>query len=56
MLSAPLVTGKGSQKLMEAIAARYVVIKADAQEQDRNENFNFQDDDVSSEFVQARTE
>lgn len=56
MLSAPLITGKGSQKLMEAIQKQYIVIKGDAQEQDRLEGFNFTDPDVESEFVQARTE
>lgn len=56
MLSAPLVTGKGAAKLVADIQAKYLIAKMEAQEQDRRENFNFEDDDVSSEFVAARTE
>ena len=54
-LSAPLITGKGAQKLIEAIQAKYIVAKAEAQEKDKNENFNYVEDHISSEFVAART-
>ncbi len=54
ILSAPLVTGKGAEKLRQELAQRYVMAKAEAQEQDHRENFNFQDDAVMSEFVEAR--
>ncbi len=55
LLSAPLVTGKGAKTLMEQIKDKYVVAKAEAQETDRLENFNFVDPSVESEFVEART-
>jgi hypothetical protein len=55
-MSAPLVVGKGAKTLIESIEKKYVVAKAEAQEQDRRENFSFADDDVISEFVEARTE
>jgi hypothetical protein len=54
ILSAPLVTGKGAQKLMEMIEKKYVTTKAEAQKQDREENFSFNDDTVDSEFVETR--
>ncbi len=53
-LSAPLVTGKGAAALMDKIEKQYAVTKMQAQALDRDENFNFVDDDVSSEFVEAR--
>ena len=55
MLSAPLITGKGAAKLVADIQAKYLIAKAEAQEQDRRENFNFNEDNVDSEFVAART-
>lgn len=55
ILAAPLVTGKGAKTLMEQIKDKYVVAKAEAQEIDRLENFNFVDPSVESEFVEART-
>lgn len=56
ILSSPLIVGKGAQKLRDDLEKRYIVLKADAQKQDRAENFNFVDEDIDSEFVQARTE
>lgn len=55
-MSAPLITGKGAQKLLEDIRSRYIVYKAEAQEKDRRENFNFENEEVESEFVEARLE
>lgn len=55
MLSAPLITGKGAKALIDSIEKKYIATKAEAQEQDRRENFNFVDDDIASEFVEART-
>ncbi len=56
ILSCPLIVGKGASKLREELEKRYVITKAEAQEQDRRENFNFTDEAVESEFVEARTE
>jgi hypothetical protein len=56
LLSAPLIVGKGAKTLMADIQAKYLVVKAEAQEQDQRENFNFEDPEVTSEFVQARIE
>lgn len=56
MLSSPLIVGKGSDKLREEIERKYAFYKAEAQEQDRIENFTFQDDETISEFVEARME
>ncbi len=56
MLAAPLITGKGAGKLIEGIQAKYVVAKAEAQEKDGIENFNFAEDGEDSEFVEARLE
>ncbi len=55
MLSAPLIVGKGSDKLRKEIQEKYVIFKAQAQEQDQRENFNFQSDALQSEFVEERT-
>lgn len=55
-LSAPLIVGKGAQKLRQEIEQKYVVAKAEAQEKDRRENFNFTDPEVESEFVRSRLE
>lgn len=54
MNAAPLVTGKGAAKLMTQIQARYGISKAEAQSHDERENFSFEPDNVSSEFVEAR--
>lgn len=55
MMASPLVVGKGAARLMEAIRTMYVMTKAEAQKQDRDENFNFTDEATLSEFVRART-
>lgn len=55
VLSAPLIVGKGAKTLRQQLTARYVLVKSEAQEHDKNENFNYVDDEVSSEFVEART-
>jgi hypothetical protein len=54
VLSAPLIVGKGATTLRDSINQKYIVTKAEAQEQDRRENFNFTDDTVGSEFVEER--
>lgn len=54
-LAAPLAVGKGSKQLILDIEKKYVTFKGEAQEQDRKENFNFVDEAVESEFVEART-
>ena len=56
ILSAPLVVGKGSLKLRESIEKQYILAKGEAQEQDRRENFSFNDESIDSEFVEARLE
>ncbi len=56
MMASPLVTGKGSKTLMDSIQKMYVMTKAEAQEQDKKENFVFNDPETDSEFVQARIE
>lgn len=56
MLSAPLATGKGAQRLIESIMQRYAIHKAEAQERDKLENENFEDPRVESDFVRARME
>jgi hypothetical protein len=54
-MSAPLVVGKGSAKLIESIEKKYVISKAEAQALDQRENFNFVDPSTESEFVRERT-
>lgn len=54
MLAAPLITGKGAQKLILEIEKKYTIYKAEAQAQDERENFSFQEDCVLSEFVDER--
>ena len=54
-LSAPLVAGKGSRTLMQAIEDRYVRLKMEAQALDQRENFKFENPQVTSEFVYERT-
>lgn len=54
ILSAPLITGKGAEKLRKDLEERYIVLKAEAQEQDRRESFVFNDEYVESEFVDTR--
>lgn len=55
LLSAPLIAGKGSVQLRAQIQQLYISTKAEAQAMDRNENFNFTDPAVDSEFVAVRT-
>lgn len=55
MLASPLIAGKGALALRKEIQGSYVIAKAEAQEHDRLENANFDEDDVMSEFVEART-
>lgn len=55
-LSAPLVVGKGAANLRKEIQMAYLVAKGEAQEDDAAENFNYESDDIRSEFVSARTE
>jgi hypothetical protein len=54
ILAAPLISGKGAADLRKEIAGKYVMAKAEAQEQDHRENFNFTEDAIGSEFVEAR--
>ncbi len=54
-LSAPLIVGKGATELRKEIWGKYLVAKAEAQENDIVENFSFEEDDISSEFVAVRT-
>jgi hypothetical protein len=55
-LASPLITGKGAQKLKDSLRADYLDAKIEAQEEDRLENFNYEDDRVRSEFLDARME
>lgn len=55
-LASPLIVGKGAQKLREDIYKQYLIYKAEAQEQDRRENFNFPDPEIESEFIGSRIE
>lgn len=53
-LSAPLITGKGARELRKSIQVDYKLSVTAAQEADAQENFNFDEDDESSEFVEER--
>lgn len=53
-MASPLVTGKGAALLIKTLDERYKIAKAEAQEQDRNENFNYDDVRIASEFANAR--
>lgn len=55
-LSAPLIVGKGAKALKDSIRQDYLTFKFEAQEVDRFENFNYEDESLRSEFVQARLE
>jgi hypothetical protein len=55
-LSAPLIVGKGSKILRDSLMESYVVAKFEAQEDDALENFNYEDDDIRSEFIASRLE
>lgn len=54
ILSAPLATGKGAAKLVDGLEKKYMMMKAEAQELDRRENFVFESEALMSEFVQTR--
>ncbi len=54
LLSAPLIVGKGADRVRKQIQENYILAKAEAQEQDRRENFNYTDPEVESEFVEER--
>lgn len=53
-LAAPLITGKGAAALRTEILNGYKLVKAEAQELDRQENATFQKDWEMSDFVRAR--
>jgi hypothetical protein len=53
-LAAPLIVGKGAKALRETNQQFYVFFKTEAQEHDRNENFNFREESLDSEFVSSR--
>jgi len=55
-LSAPLIVGKGAQRLREKLEVMYDSFKLESQEYDARENFNYEADDQRSEFVAARLE
>lgn len=55
-MAAPLVVGKGSKTLRDQIWKQYIIYKGEAQEVDRDENFNFEDPQVESDWVAARLE
>lgn len=54
MLASPLVAGKYTLKLRQDIERGYGLAVANAKEQDRLENANFDSDEEMSEFVEAR--
>lgn len=56
ILAAPLATGKGARALIADIEKKYVVAKAEAQQQDERENFTFESEATMSEFVAVRLE
>lgn len=53
-LSAPLITGKGAARLRQELHQMYLIAKSEAQEDDKRENFNYDADEVRSEFVAER--
>jgi hypothetical protein len=54
ILSSPLITGKGADRLLRTLEQRYVEAKAQAQALDQRENFNFDVESIESEFVAER--
>lgn len=54
ILSAPLIVGKGARRLMVQLENEYKTYKAFAQSQDARENFNYEPDQITSEFVAER--
>lgn len=53
-LSAPLLVGKGAKTLRKEIKEDYIIEKIEAQETDTRENFVYEADYESSEWVQER--
>lgn len=53
-LSSALITGKGSKDFKANILQEYILMKAEAMEDDQNENVDSTPDEFKSEFVQAR--
>jgi len=53
-LGAPLIVGKGARTLIDSIDKKYVMWKAEAQQQDANESFFFETEATMSEFVRSR--
>lgn len=56
ILGSPLIVGKGARVLRNEIQKKYILTKAEAQERDQRENFNFDENGVNSEFVEQRLE
>lgn len=54
IMSAPLIVGKGAKTLKDSIKQDYVIAKAEAQEMDAAENYNYEEERLRSEFVDAR--
>lgn len=54
ILASPLIVGKGADKLIARLENQYVLSKSEAQKNDSNENFKFEDDSTISEFVEVR--
>ena len=53
-LSSALIAGKSSRQLKQSILQEYTIHKAEAMEDDQNENVDSTTDEFKSEFVQAR--
>lgn len=53
-MACPLIVGKGANRLRQEIEKNYVIYKVEAQALDSRESFNFQSDEVLSEFVKTR--
>ena len=53
-LASALIAGKSSRQLKQSILQEYTIHKADAMEDDQNENVDSTTDEFKSEFVQAR--
>lgn len=53
-MSCSLITGKGAKDLKQSIMQDYMMFKAEAMEDDQNENVDTTPDEFKSEFAQAR--
>ena len=53
-LASALIAGKSSRQLKQSILQEYTIHKAEAMEDDQNENVDSTTDEFKSEFVQAR--